>query len=446
MNYRFVAGVANAAALSLSLMSPLAAFAKEPPGEIEALRAEQEQLFQEMYASPADIELMFRYALVSIRLEDFEAAIGTLERILIYDPNQPRVRTELAASYFRVGSYPIARQYFSEVAEDPNAPPELKARVAAFIAEIDKRTRTSYFAGTVGVGGIFTTNANNGPNSRNIEFLGLPALLTDPNATSQTDGGAMAQAQVSHFYDLGSPLGDQWRSDFTFYSARYFDTDEGATDLFLLRTGPRLSLDSERYGLKGRPYVELDYVRYANDSLYATAGLGFELSQAVSPRLTAFSDLRVGWRANFDDGANDRDGLNMRARGGVNYIYDERFSFLGYGLLDYEGADTKSERNFAVGAGGVTTVSYDPELEIAGGRWSFDLGARAVYRRYDRPGLFNPAKQRDDLDLRFSLGHNAPLDDGFEIFTRAEYFDRNSNIRTFDLDSFTVTAGVQYRF
>lgn len=446
MTCRIIAGAAKAAALSLALLSPVAALSKEPPGEIEALRAEQAQLFSEMYASPADIELMFRYALVSIRLEDFEAAISTLERILIFDPNQPQVRTELAASYFRIGSYPVARQYFSEVAEDPNASPELKARVATFIAEIDKRARTSYFAGTVGVGGIFTTNANNGPNSRSIEFLGLPALLTDPNATAQTDGGAMAQAQVSHFYDLGGPLGDQWRSDFTFYSARYFDTDEGATDLFLLRTGPRLSLDSERYGLKGRPYVEVDHVRYANDALYATAGLGFELSQAVSPRLAAFSDLRIGWRANYDDGVDDRDGPNMRLRGGVNYIYDERFAFLGYGLLDYEGAETKSERYIAAGAGGVVTVSYDPELDFADGRWSFDFGARAVYRRYDQPGLFNPTKERDDLDLRFSLGHSAPLDDGFEIFARAEYFDRNSNIRTFDLDSFTVTTGIQYRF
>jgi hypothetical protein len=51
-----------------------------------------------MFEAPDDVDLMFQYALTSIRLQDHEAAITTLERILIYSPNLLRVKVELGAS------------------------------------------------------------------------------------------------------------------------------------------------------------------------------------------------------------------------------------------------------------------------------------------------------------------------------------------------------------
>ena len=83
--------------------------------EEQALRVEQRQQFAAMFEAPDDVDLMFKYALTSIRLQDYEAAITTLERILIYNPNLPRVKVELGASYFRIGSYPVAKFYFEEV-------------------------------------------------------------------------------------------------------------------------------------------------------------------------------------------------------------------------------------------------------------------------------------------------------------------------------------------
>ncbi len=66
--------------------------------EETALRAEQQQQFAAMFEAPDDVDLMFQYALTSIRLQDHEAAITTLERILIYSPNLLRVKVELGAS------------------------------------------------------------------------------------------------------------------------------------------------------------------------------------------------------------------------------------------------------------------------------------------------------------------------------------------------------------
>ena len=431
----------------LALGAGSAPASAQDEADAAALRAEQAQLFTEMFAAPADLDLMFRYALVSIRLQDYEAAISTLERILIYDPALPQVRNELGASYFRIGSYPVARQYFSEVAADPAAPAELKARVSLYLDEIDRRMRTDYFTGKVAVNALFTTNANNGPGSRMIEFLGVPAQLTDPNATAQTDGGVAVTGQVTWVQDLGGPLGEEWRSDAAVYGVRFGEVDSGNTAVLVLRTGPSLAFDDERNGIKGRPYIEFDHVRYGDDALHTTFGFGLEMMAPVGAATVAFSDLRFGWRDNHERTAGiDKDGANIRARAGISHVHDEQLSLVGFGLLEFDGARTDSEKNLSLGLGGVATISYHSGMEVAAQPWAFDLGARAVWRQFDAPGIFDPATEREDVDLRFSIGHTAYLEQGFAAVARAEYFLRESNIRTFDLDSFTFTAGVEYRF
>ena len=427
-----------------ALSAPVTA---QEEADAAALRAEQAQLFSEMFAAPADLDLMFRYALVSIRLQDYEAAITTLERILIYDPALPQVRTELGASYFRIGSYPVARQYFSEVAADPAAPADLKARVALYLEEIERRMRTDYFTGRLAVNALFTTNANNGPGSRTIEFLGVPAQLTDPNATAQTDGGVAVTGQVTWVQDLGGPLGEEWRSDAAVYGVRFGEVDSGNTAVLVLRTGPSLAFDDERNGIKGRPYIEFDHVRYGDDALHTTFGFGLEMTAPVGAATVAFSDLRVGWRDNHERTAGiDKDGANIRARAGLSHVHDEQLSLVGFGLLEFDGARTDSEKNLTLGLGGLATISYESGMEAAARPWAFDLGARAFWRQFDAPGIFDPATDREDVDLRFSIGHTAYLEQGFAAVARAEYYLRESNIRTFDLDSFTFTAGVEYRF
>ena len=48
--------------------------------------------------------LTFAYADVSAKLGDNEAAVSALERMLLFNPNLPRVQLELGALYFRMGS------------------------------------------------------------------------------------------------------------------------------------------------------------------------------------------------------------------------------------------------------------------------------------------------------------------------------------------------------
>ncbi len=421
--------------------------AQVAPGEEVALRATQQDQFEAMFEDPDNVDLMFQYALTSIRLEDFEAAITTLERILIYSPNLPSVKVELGASYFRIGSYPVAKFYFDEVRNDDNAGPVLKERVQTYIDEIERRTRRSYFTGKVGMDAVFTTNANFGPEDRNALLLGTPVVLTGAKVTSQSDFGVGLVGQVSHVYDLGLASGDTWRSDVAFSMVRFAETAVGATDVAVMRTGPRLSLDDDRYGPKLRPYAELSHVRFSNDPLQSTIGAGFELTNTLNANMALFSDLRIAWVDNHVPTALvDQDGLSVRANVGLNYFANESLTLRGYALAEYAGAETASEESCEFGIGGRATYRYDSGLDAATRDWQVIGGARTVYRQFKDPGIFDPTRDRNDFDVWFHLGHKAFLADNFSVEARVEYFFRDSNIQNFDLDNFTAKVGIRFSF
>ena len=365
------------AAMSACVVMASAATAQVAPGDEAALRATQQGQFEAMFEDPDNVDLMFQYALTSIRLEDFEAAITTLERILIYSPNLPLVKVELGASYFRIGSYPVAKFYFDEVRNDDNAGPVLKERVQTYIDEIERRTRRSYFTGKVGMDAVFTTNANFGPEDRNALLLGAPVVLTGAKVTSQSDFGVGLVGRVSHVYDLGLASGDTWRSDVAFSMVRFAETPVGATDVAVMRTGPRLSLDDDRYGPKLRPYAELSHVRFSNNPLQYTIGAGFELTNTLNANMALFSDLRIAWVDNHVPTALvDQDGLSVRANVGLNYFANESLTLRGFALAEYAGAETDSEESYEFGVGGLATYRYDSGLEVASRDWHV-IGGRA---------------------------------------------------------------------
>src|SRR3954466_15042789 len=126
-------------ALTLVLtLGAVAALAQELSGDERAkLLAQKEALFQQMLRDPGNLDTTFTYADVSARLGDNEAAVSALERMLLFNPDLPRVQLELGALYFRMGSYEISRSYF-EKALAANPPPDVAARINTYLGQVGR--------------------------------------------------------------------------------------------------------------------------------------------------------------------------------------------------------------------------------------------------------------------------------------------------------------------
>ena len=103
-----------------------------------ARNPQYQALFKRMFDDPTNVEATFRFAEMAIKLGDYEAAIGALERILFFNPNLPRVRLQLGVLYFKLGSYPMARSYFEQARGTPGAPADVRTQADQFLAEMDR--------------------------------------------------------------------------------------------------------------------------------------------------------------------------------------------------------------------------------------------------------------------------------------------------------------------
>lgn len=74
-------------------------------------RAAYDAAFQETLRNPTDPPTLVRYADLAVQVGDIEGAISALERLLLIDGDQPKVKLELGVLYYRLGPYEAARTY-----------------------------------------------------------------------------------------------------------------------------------------------------------------------------------------------------------------------------------------------------------------------------------------------------------------------------------------------
>ena len=408
------------------------------------LRERQTVLFDRMRADPQDLDAMFAYAGVSTQLEDYEAAISTLERMLIFNRDLPRVRLELGVLYFRIGAYPVAKRYFDSVSALPNLPEGVAKRVDTYLEEIENRQRRNSFAGRVEVGFIADSNANLGPTDGSVLLFGFPAEL-DSSAIENEDIGGRVRIDLSHTYDLQRTNNDVWRTEGSYLGRRYESEDQGDLDSFYLRTGPNLSLDALAFGPKLRPFVDVEYVRADDQSLYRGAGGGLQFRDTPSDEWSLFGELRGGYRDYFT--RDDEDGFVGTSRLGVGWLPGRNTVVTATitGHRDEADEDFNSNSEIAVRLSG--SYAYDPGFSFADDKWVISAYAGAGWRQFDDPDpVISDSSSRRDYEFRLGVEHVYNFKSGFYGSIGATALWRESNLPNFDFQNFGLSAAVGYRF
>ncbi len=417
-------------------------FAAEPSRD--DLRREQAELHEALLKAPTDPALMVAYARVAVRLGDYDGAIATLERALIYEPDEPVTHLELGVAYFRIGSLGVSEQHL-ERARAEGLQADLDARAALYLGEIAARAERSRFSGTASAGIVGATNANRGPRSEFISFFGVPARLVGL-ATAEGDVGAQASLSLRHEYDFQGSNTDALVTELDAYSLRFVDETEGAVDSLFLTVGPRLSLDDSAFGPKVRPFARVGHARVANDPLFTDLALGATLSVPVDDMTTAFGEASFG-RREFHSGFDDLDSVIARFEAGASVRVAPRMTMSGaiFGAAEFtDGGDFDNQE---VGLRAAISYSYDPNLEWADGLWTLTGRFRTVHRFYDDPiAAVDPNDSRNDFENRFGLSHLFRIRDGFGVRVDGDYFVRDSNFRNFDFNNLTGAISVVYEF
>ncbi len=195
--------------------------------------------FEETLRKPDDPVVLLRYADLANRAGNLEGAISALERLLLVDADQPKIKLELGVLYYRLGSYERARTYLESARASGRATNDTKQRATEFLAEVDRRTGKSRLSGDLLAALRYSTNANSGP-SGSVSSFGTGTVPT-PNISGQPDFSAVAAAAIRHRYDLGRQDNGALETDLALYGSRQFQVSSANVFLVDLITGPRTS-------------------------------------------------------------------------------------------------------------------------------------------------------------------------------------------------------------
>jgi tetratricopeptide (TPR) repeat protein len=406
--------------------------------------ARQAEIYEDLLQTPDDPELMLSYARAAVAAEDYEAAIATLERALIFSPGQAGLQMELGAAYFRIGAYQAAQYYFEE-AREAGLAPAADERAQEFLVAIADRTSVSRFSGTLMIGPILSSNANLGPDDRVVQFFGLPATLS-PSADAQSDVGLRAVAQIRHDYDLGGADLDTWRTEGSFYGLRFAEEEQGNVLSGAVTTGPFLSLDDSAYGLKARPFLGVRLTGQDDQLLFQEYGAGVAFSETFDRNWSGFLRVGAGWR-DYRSEADDFDAAIIRGIAGAGYSPKRGVTIIGALVSETDRAESDAQSNFEIGARVAANWDYDPTIVEAGDLWTLSGYAQLTGRWYDEADpTVDPNTTRTDTDFRLGAAQRFRFQDGWGVQVDVDALFRNSNISNFEFSSINGAVSVVYEF
>ena len=372
-------------------------------------------------------DLDFLYGSIAMAREDWQTAIARFRAMLIRDPTLPRVRLDLALSYFRAGEDSSAAYHFRQVLGDEDLPPIVRARTLAFLDTIRRRKTWSVDAA---VGIAPDSNINAATSSRQVNLFGLPAQLSED--ARQTSGVGL-NVNISAGYEARISPDLRFRTGASLYT-RTYEKSKFNDRTLTLRAGPRFLF--ERFDL--RPELTAR-ARHLSGKIYSrAAGIRLSGDWHVAPawRLSgAVSGERIFYETFLGNG-------NMYStRVGLAHALGRATLLQADGAFRREAVDSKaySWREFIVGA------SATRELPRG-----FVVTAGSTYRlrRYDRPiAAFGPeARQDRTLAGRMKVSNRHIELFGFMPELTISHERRRSNLNLYDYKRNLVEVGVVRRF
>jgi hypothetical protein len=376
------------------VLGSAAAIAESPPNPADPLpdtpeAREADARFQELLKEPKNVDLTFRYAEAALKAGNIEAAISSLERLLLLDRNFPGVKLELAELYNRLHSYDMARSYLAQAEKQPGVDEKTLARIQAVRESIDTATSPSKFSSNVLAGVRYQSNASGEPAGSNIIAGGVPQTLSTI-FLNKPAWDVFATGNVQHLYDFGDVA---LESNLLAYYSK--SLGHSVLDLGALEVNSGLRYDVDVAGTRlvsAHPYVLANEVTLGERQYLHSVGAGLGVTRSITDKLigSGFYEFRTEWFSPVVLVPNaDTQNANVHSFGaGLSYRVVENGDLglqVSYALTDTF-ASVGSNKGLVLSASYSQLFQLPPELGVG----PLAVSPR-LYRIYSRDNGPNPA-------------------------------------------------------
>jgi tetratricopeptide (TPR) repeat protein len=435
--------LATALVLGFAAVAPAAVRAQDAGG--------REAAYDALLQDPGNVDKAFAYVDTLVQDRDYEAAVAVLERLAIRYPDEAKIRLEIGVLYYRLGSYLMAERAFDQVKAMANADPALKQRAEEFSRKAKPQTVQSQFSGKLYAGLRYQTNANAGPDSRNIQDF--DATIDRPkDADPDDDLGGFGGFMLNHVYDFDAQNGAALETEASGFALYHTDV----TDLDELHFGLQSGIGVNPFAALGdrlriQPRGNLEFTVQDGEWLEFGGGPGLGVSYKASETVRITADYDVMFR-DFDhvadlgdtqhySGSEQQGGLaiawQVLPKTTLSFGVGGRFADTRKDFLDFN----------AVNASIGLLQAYGSPIEAMPLDWWFSLGARYEGRWFEGvdPEIDDDVKRQDDV-YRVSATNLIPLNDAWSVTQQVEYLIVDSNLSNFSYDNFAATLSANWRF
>lgn len=282
------------------------------------LRPDRLVTYEDVLTRPDDIDLNFAFAQGQIQRGELRGAAATLERILLINPDLPRVRLLYAIVLYRLDNIDEAERELQAV-RSFDMPVSLRAELDRYLEQIRLRRQRTRYSITASVNVQHDWNKNLSP-ATGVTLVGdLPANVTGHSERKRDDSiNTLTRLDVSH--DLGFQARHQLTGAISYYRGEQLHLSE--LDL--------QSLSAEIGGIYDASPVTVAPNLYRRRIMLAnkfyTYSTGTELRAAhqlsadAQVYLLAGAESQVYDRIAEDQSGPDRNGQLYTAGAGLNYI------------------------------------------------------------------------------------------------------------------------------
>lgn len=444
---RLLKGIFGGLLVGAALCAPVAA---------QNLQGERDRLAARIQAHPEDHEATYRFVILTTELRDYEAGIGALERLLMFNPDLSRAREELGFLYARLGVWEAAVQHLRAARAGGDLDSVQLARIDAQLPDIEKRTATNRLTLRMHTGLRAQSNANFFPANNLFQVGGVGVASA---SARRGDLNSFQLVQAAHEYEFGNQRGDRLETRLTAYATQQFNLPQYSVALFSGSIGPRFFMPrTVPGGLSVRPYLTGAVSLLGSNNYLSTGGAGASIRADFNSDfwLEPGAEWRSLWVAPAQGafGVSPYTTLSTLAAGDVvtgylsgayrlfdNLQLDGRF---GYSRANAFNAQQRSNQ---LDMQAMLRIEVEPPHPMIARSWTIAPYARFTQLVFDAANpLVNPFVARRDAAWTYGVMLDAPVTGTFGFAGNLEVAHNDSSLPNFRTHNISVSFGPTAKF
>lgn len=378
----------------------------------------------------------FFYARSAYETAHYDIALGSYEKILLQEPDNLRVKLEIAQCYFRLNKFDKAKEQFNEVLKH-DIPQNVRENIKAGIASIDKKNKKNFFQAALVFGLLYDSNIDNNADAEDYSIYvdGLGTLDLSNDGKKRNDKASQLIGVLNHTYKFDSNKAIENR--FTAFTQNYSKHAGKDISVISIESAPAYYTRDYKAALAfGYDHVQLGHKDYLKN-------------YSVTARLNKKINDTLNYQGYFK--LNKKDFAKEDNKDKNSYTA-ELFNSLSCQSKDY-GINTLS---LTLGKddsrqGSRTDVNKNYYTLSASNSYSISktliLNSSLSYKEMGyKDEDINFLSKREDINIVYSIGILKSINKNISAGTNIQYIDNQSNHEPFEYDKYLVKGFVQFGF